>query len=128
MESFHAGTMSETCVDCLALRFKGELKNCCQNGKVTLEQLGTYPITMNKPLTGDDLDSKHFRDNIRIYNSAMAFVSMVAQITLQNRQGPYCYRIHRPIHHRSRPQCLIFCNLNMLIPRSHLINLEISLF
>ena len=55
---------------------------------------------MKALLEGADTEARDFRENIRNYNSAMAFASMGAQIATVTSSGPYCYRIHGQIYHR----------------------------
>ena len=55
---------------------------------------------MKALLEGADTEARNFRENIRNYNSAMAFASMGAQIATPTSSGPYCYRIHGQIYHR----------------------------
>ena len=40
-------------------------------------------------------------DNIRAYNSSMAFASFAANIEHPPGRGPYCFRIHGAIYHRA---------------------------
>ena len=54
-------------------------------------------------IQGTDLESRNFRENMRSYNSALAFASMGAQIDLPPGFGPYCFRIHGQIYHRIGP-------------------------
>ncbi len=48
---------------------------------------------------GQDLESRHFHDNIRSYNSALAFASMEAKLDPPSGRGPFVYRIHDQIYH-----------------------------
>jgi flagellar biosynthesis GTPase FlhF len=106
-ESYH-GRMDNVCQHCNALHFKGEctsdrndeFKQCCHYGSVQLPDLLPYPDEIKALLQGTDLESRNFRENIRSYNSALAFASMGAQIDLPQGFGPYCFRIHEQIYHR----------------------------
>jgi len=49
---------------------------------------------------GENDESKHFREHVRQYNSAMSFVSFGSHITLPSGYGPYCFKIHGDIYHR----------------------------
>ena len=45
-------------------------------------------------------EAKHFRQNIRAYNNALAMASFGADIQTPPGRGPYCFRIHGQIYHR----------------------------
>ena len=80
------GALDVVCRHCAALHFAGERRQnggfteCCAQGKVALEPLGPTPPLLEALLTGDDADSRNFRDSIRHYNSALAMASFVAQV------------------------------------------------
>ena len=95
------GQMNIACNFCQALRFPQESMNCCHNGKVTLAPLAPYPEAFHSLLTRNDDQAKNFRQNIRNYNSAMAFASFGANLTTTAGHGPYVFRIHGQIYHRS---------------------------
>ena len=81
---FTPGSMDIMCQHCGALRFGKETLNCCHNGKVCLEQLSEYPAELR-----DLLKSNNFLDNVRAYNSGVAFSSMGAQLALpQGNENP----------------------------------------
>ena len=46
-------------------------------------------------------DSREFLNNIRSYNAAFAFASLGAQMAPPPGFGPYCFRIHGQIYHRT---------------------------
>jgi hypothetical protein len=97
---YSMGKMDIVCQFCQALHFKGELRNCCHNGKVALPQLSPYPADMNTLLTGNSAQSRNFMDNIRNYNSGIAFASFGGNILPQRRGGPYCFRVHGQMYHQ----------------------------
>ncbi|CAF1394809.1 unnamed protein product [Rotaria sordida] len=109
-EIYH-GRMDNICQHCNALHFKeectsdrhDEFKQCCHYGSVQLPELLPYPDEIKALLQGTDVESKNFRENIRSYNSALAFASMGAEIDLPQGFGPYCFRIHGQIYHRIGP-------------------------
>ena len=74
--------------------------NCCHNGKIILPEL-SYPEDLKQLLLGKSVQSKNFRGNIRQYNSAFAFASFRANIDKLTNRGPYCFRIHGQIYHRT---------------------------
>ena len=51
-------------------------------------------------MNGSHRDSKDFMDNIRKYNSALAFASMICKINEPNGRGPYCFKIHDQVYHQ----------------------------
>lgn len=87
------------CEHCAALRFPNECYNCCHNGKVDLPPLMPYPEALRRLLMMEDAKSKNFMENIRQYNSAMAFASFGAQMITPPGRGPYCFKIHGQIYH-----------------------------
>ncbi|XP_030850990.1 uncharacterized protein LOC754317 [Strongylocentrotus purpuratus] len=100
-EILHIGPMSKICPYCDAMRFPNESLNCCHDGKICLPELLPYPNALATLLQGDSSQSKHFRYNIRYYNSSFAFASMGAMMAPPPGRGPYCFRIHGQIYHRS---------------------------
>ena len=91
---------------CNALRFKGELDSglCCTKGRLILndsQKLCPYPDEMKNLLLGEHPDSRNFFEYIRRYNSALGFASLGANAAPPPGRGPYCYRIHGAIYHRS---------------------------
>ena len=103
VEKFYAGSMDNLCPYCSAQRFKGEMGsfNCCHSGKVSLPQLTPLPDELHMLFTSNDARSRNFRENIRCYNSAMAFASMGASVAAPPGRGPYVYKIHGQIYHQS---------------------------
>ncbi len=101
VDPYYVGAMNVTCNFCQALRFPNERLNCCHNGKVILTELAPYPPEMHQLISGNNTQARHFQDNIRRYNSAFAFASFGAQISVAQGRGPYSFRIHGQIYHRS---------------------------
>ena len=91
----YIGPMSNECPYCRAYRFPNEKLNCCHNGKVTLEN-NSYPESLRNLL-----DNRHFLEKIRAYNNVFAFASLGAQLVSPPGFGPYCFRIHGQIYHRT---------------------------
>ncbi|GBL90731.1 hypothetical protein AVEN_27056-1 [Araneus ventricosus] len=50
--------------------------------------------------------AKHYRQNIREYNAALAFASMGAEIKAPPGTCPYCFHIHGQIYHMVSPLSL----------------------
>ena len=101
LNSFSLGPMSHECQYCHASRFKNEASNCCHNGKVDLQPLPPYPSLLQHLLEGQDHISKNFMKHIRNYNSSFAFASMGAMMAPPPGHGPYCFRIHGQLYHRT---------------------------
>ncbi|KAF2347263.1 hypothetical protein FHG87_021981 [Trinorchestia longiramus] len=85
------GAMDVRCQFCGALRFQREQLNC-HNGKVSLPPLQEYPANLRLLFDADGAEGSNFRQNIRNYNSAFAFLSFGANITPPPGRGPYCFR------------------------------------
>ena len=60
-----------------------------------------YHETLKSLLLGDHQNSSNFFKYIRRYNSAVSFASMGAKTAPPPGNGPYCFRIHGAVHHRS---------------------------
>ena len=84
---------------CESLRFPNEQRNCCHNGKVSLTQLCEYPESLKELLMGSKQDAINFRNNIRNYNSELAFASFGANVDLLQGHGTYCFCIHGQTYH-----------------------------
>jgi hypothetical protein len=107
VEEHYCGQMNTICSHCCSKNFlkekpsDGNFTYCCHKGKVRLEQLTQTPQLLKDLLTGNHQKSCNFRDNIRSFNSAFAFASMGANIAAPAGTGPYCFRIHGQIYHRT---------------------------
>ena len=99
--------MDEICDECGAKHFKKErpsdkkFTNCCYKGKVILPKPKECPELLLHLLTNSHPDSSHFKTKIRNYKSALAFASMGAKISTPSGGGPYCFRIHGQVYHRT---------------------------
>ena len=89
VERHSCGALDAAWCHCTPLHFEGErtrrggFPECCAKGKVTLDPLGPTPALLEEGrdlLTGDDPDSRNFRDNIRCHNSALAMAPFVAEV------------------------------------------------
>lgn len=109
------GPMNSICQFCGSKNFAKErpadkkFNSCCHKGKVKLPKtvgihgnILQYPAFLKSLLT-DPTNPHHkdFRKHIRSYNSAVSFASMGAQIVDAPGNGPYAFRIHGTIHHRT---------------------------
>ena len=70
---------------------------CCNHGQIRLP-----PINQPPALLEELLQSRWFRDTIRVYNSALAFTSvgMKMDYSVVHAPGPYTIRIQGQTHHR----------------------------
>lgn len=75
---------------------------CCGNGRVQLPLLQLPPPVLQHLLyEKDSADSKHFQQNIRLYNMMFAFTSPGAKLdkSINNGRGPPTIRIQgQPCH------------------------------
>src|SRR5438034_2516264 len=106
------GNMTYKCNECGAMMWLDErvtksvrlpvFSTCCARGKVILPSLQELPSPLDTLLTGTDPRSCTFRQNIRMYNSALSFTSMGAKIDQQvtGTSGIYTFRIHGQMYHR----------------------------
>ena len=75
---------------------------CCAKGRVILPPLQELLPPLDILLTGNDSCSRSFREDIRMYNSALSFTSIGAKIDRQitGAGGVYTFRIHGEMYHR----------------------------
>ena len=106
--------MDNICSACGALMFKDEthvgklsqsdtitFSVCYGNGNIKLPQLKDPPDLLKNLLMGNTQRHKQFSDNIRAYNSSLAFASLclTGQEFKFKNPGPYCYRINGQLYH-----------------------------
>jgi hypothetical protein len=98
--------MNIECGFCQSLNFQSEkpqdnkFSNCCNKGKVILEPLGEPDDLYKSLFDGRHPESKNFLENIRNYNSALAFASMSAKLDpFMNTSGPYFYKVSGQVYH-----------------------------
>ena len=108
------GRMNIPCQFCSALHWLQErvstssrqnpwFENCCKQGAIVLEAPRNVPELFSTLFRADDPLSKHFRDNIRQYNSALAFTSL--KYTPDPRLpvgGVQNFQIHGELYHMQR--------------------------
>ncbi|XP_033134049.1 uncharacterized protein LOC117127549 isoform X2 [Brassica rapa] len=70
---------------------------CCNHGQIRLP-----PINQPPALLQELLQTRWFRDTIRVYNSVLAFTSVGMKMdhSVVNAPGPYTIRIQGQTHHR----------------------------
>ena len=97
--------MNFTCSECNALLFKGECNReslCCSKGTIKLPPIKEPPEHLKSLLTGNTQRDNKFRNNIRAYNSSLAFASMCftgKAYKFKNNKDPYCFRINGQVYH-----------------------------
>ncbi|KAF2890849.1 hypothetical protein ILUMI_15324, partial [Ignelater luminosus] len=100
-QSVDFGPMDKICQYCSAIRFRLKpIGLCCANWKIKLPQLITPPEPLNSLHSGQDPISKHFLQNIQMYNSAFQMTSFGANI-IQERGFNPTFKIQGQIHHRA---------------------------
>jgi hypothetical protein len=94
------GKMDKRCLNCGAIKFKGETKGlCCSDGKVVLEPFSPLPPFLNELISGEGPLSKHFLNNIRLYNGSFAMTSFGHKEAAVPGWNP-SFRIHGQAFHR----------------------------
>jgi hypothetical protein len=80
---------------------------CCKNGKVWLPSLPTTPQELEILLTSKESSAVKFRDQIRMYNSMLAFTSFGAKVdeSVTRGLGPYSFRIQGELYHKIGSLC-----------------------
>jgi len=102
----NCGQMNKVCSHCDARHFSKELPTdglftiCCNKGSVKLPRIETDDYIKGL-LDGTDPDSKSFMESIRSYNCAFGFVSVGVKLNMPTGIGPYCFRIHGQVYHRT---------------------------
>ena len=78
---------------------------CCGNGNIKLPPLKDPTDLLKTLLTSNTHRHKQFCDNIRAYNSSLAFASLclTGQEFKFKNPGPYCYRINGQLYHTLQP-------------------------
>jgi hypothetical protein len=111
IQPHNMGTMTVPCRKCQALHWMDErnvdssLRNpefgrCCIHGKVSLPLLPELPSPLRELFAGTDHRHQSFLNNIRKYNSALAFVSLGVNRDLSIQgHGPWVYKIHGELYH-----------------------------
>jgi hypothetical protein len=107
------GPMDEECQACGALHWIVEsvtgsnqhFELCCKKGDTVLENLRPPPRFLEELLTADNPRARSFRQNIRAYNSALAFtsVSYTKDTRTDLSRGLHCFQIHGELFHYQGP-------------------------
>ncbi|XP_044735689.1 uncharacterized protein LOC123297922 [Chrysoperla carnea] len=96
------GKMNNVCQFCHAKKFSKETPGlCCMNGKIRLPPIEAPPQEFLHYMLGETLESKHFLQNIRSYNSCFQMTSFGATSTNTNRnEFEYVFSIQGQIYHK----------------------------
>jgi len=80
---------------------------CCENGKVLLPNLPATLQELEVLLTNKKSNVVKFRDQIRMYNSVLAFTSLGAKVDESVTRGPrpYSFRIQGELYHKIESLC-----------------------
>ena len=105
-EEIHVLKPAESCKHCHAKRFEREPPGfCCRGGKTKLANQDTPPDLM-RLWTSSDPVARHFRDNIRFFNSHFSFTSLYCTLdsdtTNTTRHPVYTFRAHGNLYHNAR--------------------------
>ncbi len=80
-------------------------EGCCKRGDAVLDRLRTPQIDLWMLLENHDPLSRDFRQNIRGYNSALAFTSInyTKDTHIDLNSGIHCFQIHGESYHYQGP-------------------------
>ena len=108
------GRMEHTCPKCGALHWLDERVQkagsttlhplfgmCCSDGNIRLPAPPPPPEPIKQLFSASTPEAQHFRQNIRQYNSALAFTSLGAQVddgVNRGGGGPSVFKIHGEQH------------------------------
>ena len=104
------GQMNNTCPNCGAKYFQEEVNSqgvftkCCYRGAITLPPIQPPSINILQLFNGDTANSRHFLQNIRHYNAAMAMASWNATLNEHAGRGPRVVTIHGQSYHLTAAQ------------------------
>lgn len=107
-ETHDLGSMTTACRHCGALFWAAErptsdpdLTACCAKGDISLPSFTDLPPFLQTLLRGNGQRSTRFRKNLRQYNSAFAFTSVVCNTTDRGAtgQGPMDFQICGTLFH-----------------------------
>jgi len=104
----YSGEMSMSCEHCGAKFWQDEkgrsgYTTCCALGSVVIPPLAATPPELLDLLTHPRSQAKHFRENLRAFNSVFAFTSVGVDLdhtVANNAVGAYCFRVHGQVYHR----------------------------
>ncbi|KAH9556577.1 hypothetical protein CY35_07G036900, partial [Sphagnum magellanicum] len=84
-----------------------EFSLCYENGKVLLPNLPATPQELEVFLTSKESNAVKYRDQIRMYNSVLAFTSLGAKVdeSVTGGPGPYSFHIQGELYHKIGSLC-----------------------
>jgi len=112
------GHMDLICSACHALHWQAErpqnrtrakagtFQACCKHGDVIVERMRALPEPLNTLMTGQDSQSRLFRQHIRRWNTLFAFTSISCNANARTGttgQGLQLFQIHGAIYHQKGP-------------------------
>ena len=110
LQENYLGPMNILCCHCGAAHIsdvkvsnKGlSFNECCGHGSVILDETQSFPEPLKSMFKGTHEKSANFFQNIRYYNSSLAFASFIAKLFdfESRRPGPYCFKIHGTIYYQ----------------------------
>ena len=106
------GPPTRKCGKCDAIMWNEERNNktctrkeptfslCCRNGQVHIDKEPPPPEPLASLLNGGE-KSKHFKQNIRVYNCMFSFTSTGGKVDnkINRGRGPYCFRLQGTNYH-----------------------------
>ncbi len=110
--AFNIGSMTVSCSKCDAKMWSKEthtgsintgtvkFSTCCSQGKVQLPKLASPPDILKGMLTQPGRENTMFRNNIRAYNSSLAFTSLGVNEKHVQGHGPPIFKIQGTVYHR----------------------------
>lgn len=113
---FNLGYLSFPCTHCHALHWSietttnrsinnGRYESCCKKGSIVLPFFRSVPPPLAMLLRSPAAAAKAFRLNIRRYNSALTFTSMIYRKDDRKelKRGPSGFQIHGELYHVQGP-------------------------
>lgn len=109
LDQHNVGTLTHICAHCNARHFISEQTQtrtfslCCGNGKVCLtgdRVLQPVPVLLRQLLTENSPEARHFQRDIREYNNALAFASIVSRGVPPQPpgRGPRTFVVHGQLY------------------------------
>ncbi|KIJ53066.1 hypothetical protein M422DRAFT_242171, partial [Sphaerobolus stellatus SS14] len=113
IKTHYLGRMDARCEHCNALHwleervlYMGSQLNpkfglCCDHGQVNLPSPPSPPLELLDLFKDNSSVGKEFRENIRRYNSAFAFISLGCKLNagMERSGGPYSFRVDGELYH-----------------------------
>lgn len=108
------GRMIIQCESCSALhwllervktssKIHPQFESCCKQGSTILDPPKELLELLCHLFESDDIQARHFRENIRQYNSALAFTSLKCQPDTRLGPSAYkCFSIYGQLYHMSK--------------------------